>query len=44
MFKELFELDNEIETNINDKYVKKGSIPSNGQVLRNVGIWNPWLK
>ena len=43
-FKDLFKVDNEIETIINDKYVKKGSIPSNVQVLRSVGEWSLGLK
>ena len=43
-FKDLFKQDSEIETIINDKYVKKGSIPSNVQVLRSVGEWSLGLK
>ena len=43
-FKDLFKPDSEIETIINDKYVKKGSIPSNVQVLRSVGEWSLGLK
>ena len=36
-FKDLFKVNNEIETIINDKYVQKGSVPSSVQVLRSVG-------
>ena len=43
-FKDLFKVNNEIETIINDKYVKKGSVPSNVQVLRSVGEWSLGLK
>jgi phospholipase D1/2 len=43
-FKDLFKADNEIETIINDKYVKKGSVPSNVQVLRSSGEWSLGLK
>ena len=43
-FKDLFKADNEIETIINDKYVKKGSVPSNVQVLRSAGEWSLGLK
>ena len=43
-FKYLFKPDSEIETIINDKYVKKGSAPSNVQVLRSVGEWSLGLK
>ena len=43
-FKDLFKPDSEIETIINDKYVKKGSVPSNVQVLRSVGEWSLGLK
>ena len=43
-FKDLFKPDNEIETIINDKYVKKGSIPSSVQVLRSAGEWSLGLK
>ena len=43
-FKDLFKPDSYIETIINDKYVKKGSIPSNVQVLRSVGEWSLGLK
>jgi len=44
LFKDLFKANNEIETIINDKYIKKGSIPSNVQVLRSVGEWSLGLK
>ena len=43
-FKDLFKVNNEIETIINDKYVKKGSVPSNVQVLRSVGEWSLGLR
>ena len=43
-FKDLFKANNQIETIINDKYVKKGSVPSNVQVLRSVGEWSLGLK
>ena len=43
-FKDLFKPDSEIETIINDKYVKKGSVSSNVQVLRSVGEWSLGLK
>ena len=43
-FKDLFKPNSEIETIINDKYVKKGSVPSNVQVLRSVGEWSLGLK
>ena len=42
--KDLFNVNNEIETIINDKYVKKGSISSTVQVLRSVGEWSMGLK
>ena len=43
-FKDLFNVNNEIETIVNDKYVKKGSISSTVQVLRSVGEWSMGLK
>ena len=43
-FKDLFKANNEIETLINDKYIEKGSVPSNVQVLRSVGEWSLGLK
>ena len=43
-FKDLFKANNELETIINDKYVEKGSIPANVQVLRSVGEWSLGLK
>ena len=43
-FKDLFKGNNEIETFINDKYVKKGSVSSSVQVLRSVGEWSMGLK
>ena len=43
-FKDLFKPNSQIETIINDKYVKKGSVPSNVQVLRSVGEWSLGLK
>ena len=43
-FKDLFKINNEIETIINDKYVKKGSVPSSVQVLRSVGEWSLGLR
>ena len=42
-FKDLYNV-NEIETIINDKYVRKGSISSTVQVLRSVGEWSMGLK
>ena len=45
LFKDLFIANNNIiETIINDKYIKKGSIPSNVQVLRSAGEWSLGLK
>ena len=44
LFKDLYKTNNEIETIINDKYVLKGSTPSNVQVLRSVGEWSLGLK
>ena len=44
LFKDLYKTNNEIETIINDKYVQKGSTPSNVQVLRSVGEWSLGLK
>ena len=43
-FKDLFQDNNEIETIVNDKYIKKGSISSTVQVLRSVGEWSMGLK
>ena len=43
-FKDLFKPNSQIETIINDKYVKKGSVPSNVQVLRSAGEWSLGLK
>ena len=43
-FKDIFQVNNEIETIVNDKYVKKGSISSTVQVLRSVGEWSMGLK
>ena len=43
-FKDLFKINEEIETIVNDKYVKKGSISSTVQVLRSVGEWSMGLK
>ena len=44
-FKDLFNVNNnEIETIVNDKYVKKGNISSTVQVLRSVGEWSMGLK
>ena len=43
-FKDLFNINEEIETIVNDKYVKKGSISSTVQVLRSVGEWSMGLK
>jgi phospholipase D1/2 len=44
LFTKIFKANNEIETIINDKYIKKGSIPSNVQVLRSAGEWSLGLK
>ena len=44
LFQDLFQNNNELETIINDKYVKKGSTPSNVQALRSVGEWSLGLK
>ena len=43
-FKDIFEVNNEIETIVNDKYIKKGSVSSTVQVLRSVGEWSMGLK
>ena len=43
-FKDIFQVNNEIETIVNDKYIKKGSISSTVQVLRSVGEWSMGLK
>ena len=43
-FKDLFQVNDEIETIINDKYIKKGSISATVQVLRSVGGWSMGLK
>ena len=43
-FKDIFNASAEIETIINDKYVKKGSVSANVQVLRSVGEWSAGLK
>ena len=44
ILKDIFKANNDIETIINDKYIEKGSIPSNVQVLRSVGEWSLGLK
>ena len=44
LFKKIFKANYEIETIINDKYIKKGSVPSDIQVLRSVGEWSLGLK
>ncbi len=44
LLKDLFEANNDIETIINDKYIKKGSTSANVQVLRSVGEWSLGLK
>ena len=44
LFQDIFKANNEIETIISDKYVKKGSPSSNIQVLRSVGEWSLGLK
>jgi len=41
---DIFKANNEIETIISDKYVKKGSPSSRVQVLRSVGEWSLGLK
>ena len=43
-FKDIFQVNDEIETIVNDKYIKKGSISSTVQVLRSVGEWSMGLK
>jgi len=43
-FKDLFEPNDEIETIVNDKYVKKGDVSSTVQVLRSVGGWSLGIK
>ena len=43
-FNDVFKANNEIETFISEKYVKKNSPPSNVQVLRSVGEWSLGLK
>ena len=43
-FKDIFQGNDNIETLVNDKYVKKGSISSTIQVLRSVGEWSCGLK
>ena len=40
IFNDTFKANNEIETIINEKYIKKNSPPSNIQVLRSVGGWS----
>ncbi len=44
LVKKIFKANCEIETIINDKYIKKGSVPSDIQVLRSVGEWSLGLK
>ena len=44
LVKKIFKANYEIETIINDKYIKKGSVPSDIQVLRSVGEWSLGLK
>ena len=43
-FKDIFETNDEIETIVNDKYVKKGDVSSTVQVLRSVGGWSLGIK
>ena len=43
-FKDIFQVNDEIETIVNDKYIKKGSISATVQVLRSVGEWSIGLK
>ena len=43
-FKDLFQPNDEIETIVNDKYVKKGTVSATVQVLRSVGEWSMGLK
>ena len=44
LLKDLFRSNTNIETIIDEKYIKKGSTPSNVQVLRSVGEWSLGLK
>ena len=43
-FNDSYNINKEIETMINDQYIKKGSISSTVQILRSVGEWSLGLK